>query len=140
MGTLDMDLAASILSHCSIADLSVSKLLRAVGGSHDKALAVIRELQKRRLLKREARAKQRVGRPGEYLRPTPIGIQFVRDYRRLQHLSLHINDNDIRRALHQAELAEKLADKGISPYERFQEINELAGNIASTAKAKRHTR
>ena len=48
---------------------------------------------------------------------------------------LHCNGNDIKKALHQADLAQELQEHGISPYARFQEINELARNIARTAQA-----
>jgi len=74
------------------------------------------------------------------MRTSPIGKQFVREYKHLQELSLHSNDNDVRQALYQAELAQKLVEQGVSPYERFQEVNELARNIASTAKIKRNTK
>ncbi len=133
---LQIDLAATILSYCTETDLSVSELARKMSGSHDKTMALIKELKARSLLLQEISRKQSVGRPRQYLRTTPIGKQFVREYRRLRDLSLHSNDNDIRKALHQAELAQRLVEGGISPYARFQEINQLARNIASTAKVK----
>ena len=137
---LRVELAAKILVHCTEADLSVAELMRTVGGGHDKTVAAIRELQKRSLLVKQISAENQVGRPRQYLRPTALGKQFVRDYGRLQSLSLRSNENDIRKALHQADLAGRLIHRGISPYIRFQEINQLARNIASTAKAKHHTR
>ena len=68
------------------------------------------------------------------LRTTVLGEQYVREYRRLTDLRLFSNDNDIKKALHQADLAAKLDEQKISPYVRFQEINELARNIRRTAK------
>jgi len=62
------------------------------------------------------------------------------EYNSLNDLSLRCSDNDIRKALNQAELARRLIERGISPYARFQEINELARNVARTAKVKRNTR
>lgn len=135
-----MELAARILSYCSRDVMPVSLLVRRVGGSHDKAVAVIKELRERSLLVREmqeAAVKSSVGRPRQYLRPTPLGRQFLREYDHLRNLALQSNENDIRKALHQAELARRLVDSGISPYARFQEMNQLARNIASTAKAQR---
>jgi len=137
---LQTDLAATILSYCRETNLSVSELTRKVSGSHDKTMALIKELEERSLLLPEVSRKQSVGRPRQYLRTTPIGRQFLTEYKRLHDLSLRSNDNDIRKALHQAELAQRLVERGISPYARFQEINELARNIASTAKVNRTTR
>jgi predicted transcriptional regulator len=139
---LEMELAARILSYCSEADLSVSEVVRKTGGSHDKTVALIGELKERSLLLQEISRKRKrsVGRPRQCLRATPIGKQFVRDYNGLRDLSLRSNEHDIGKALHQAELARRLVDSGISPYARFQEINQLARNIASTAKIKHRAR
>lgn len=52
-------------------------------------------------------------------------------------LILQCNENDITKALHQADLARRLIEQGVSPYVRFQEVNELARNIASTAQTSR---
>jgi hypothetical protein len=137
---LQLDLAATILSHCSQADLSVSELLRKMSGSHDKTMALIKELKERSLMVEEISRTKSVGRPRQILHATPIGKQFIREYDRLRGLSLHSNDNDIGKALRQAELARRLVESGASPYARFQEINQLARNIASTAKVKHRAR
>jgi predicted ArsR family transcriptional regulator len=122
------------------ADLSVSELVGKMGGSHDRTMELIGELKARGLLLPETSRKQSVGRPRQYLRATPIGKQFVREYDHLRDLSLRSNENDIKKALHQAELARRLVESGIPPYARFQEVNEIARNIASTAKVNRRAR
>jgi DNA-binding HxlR family transcriptional regulator len=137
---LQIDLASTILSYCNGADLSVSELTRKIGGNCENTMSQLKELKERSLLLSEILREQNVGRPKQLLRLTPIGKQFLRECERLRNLSLRSSDNDLRKALHQAELARRLVERGIYPYERFQEINELARNIASTAKAKRNTR
>jgi hypothetical protein len=135
-----VDLAARILSYCLEADLSVSELVRKMGGSHDRTMALIKELKARSLLLPETPRKRGLGRPRQYLRATPIGKQFVKEYDRLSGLSLRSNQNDIKKALHQAELARRLVESGIPPDARFQEVNEIARNIASTAKVNQRAR
>jgi len=135
-----IDHVATILSCCSEANLSVAELVRKVRANSDRTIALIKELEDRSLLFSETSKKHSVGRPSQIMRTSPIGKQFVREYKHLQELSLHSNDNDVRQALYQAELAQKLVEQGVSPYERFQEVNELARNIASTAKIKRNTK
>ena len=73
------------------------------------------------------------------LRTTPLGDQFMEQYDRLLNLRLHCNENDIKKALHQADLARRLVEQGLSPYVRFQEVNELARNIASSAQISAHS-
>jgi DNA-binding MarR family transcriptional regulator len=136
----DLDLAARILSSCSESTLTVSDLIRKVRGNHDKTMALIKQLEKRSLLLPEISRNYGMGRPRKYMRLTPIGRQFIAECNLLYDLSVRSNDNDIKKALHQAELAQKLVESGISPYARFQEINEIARNIARTAEIEHRTR
>ena len=129
-----MDRAASILVYCSQAPLSVSELSRKVKGNHEKTIRLIRDLKERHLLQSSIAKKRARGRPNQMLRTTVLGEQYVREYRQLADLRLFSNDNDIKKALHQTDLAAKLDEQKISPYVRFQEINELARNIRRTAK------
>ncbi|HXZ90744.1 MAG TPA: hypothetical protein VEG61_06760 [Candidatus Dormibacteraeota bacterium] len=137
---LQVELASTILSYCKGTELSVSELIRKVGGNYENTMAQLKELKERSLLLLEIPRDKSVGRPRQLLRTTPIGVRFMSEYKHLNDLSLRSSDNDIRKALKQAELARRLVERGISPYARFQEINELARNIASTAKVKRNTR
>jgi predicted transcriptional regulator len=137
---LQVELASTILSLCNETGLSVSELTRKVGGNYENTMAQLKELKERSLLLSEISRDKSVGRPKQLLQTTPIGRRFMNEYKRLNDLSLRSSDNDLRKALNQAELARRLVERGISPYARFQEINELARNIASTSKVKRNTR
>jgi hypothetical protein len=75
------------------------------------------------------------GRPQHLLHTTALGEQFIEQYNRLLNLRLHINDNDIKKALRQSELTRRLIEQRINPYSRFQEVNEIARNIARTTQA-----
>ena len=133
---LQAELAARALSLCNEAVLSVSQLAGKMGGNHAKMIDLIRELQTRGLLLRTTERRGK-GRPLCLLHTTPLGQQFMEQYNRLLNLRLLSNDNDIKKALHQADLARRLLEQQISPYARFQEVNELARNIASTAQTSR---
>jgi len=136
----ELDLAAKILACCNESELSVSDLIRKVSGNHDKTMEVIKELEARRLLQSEISGNHSVGRPRKGLRTTPIGKQFIAECNHLYDLYLRSNDNDLRKALDQTEVARRLVESGVSPYARFQEINEIARNIARTAKTEQHVR
>lgn len=130
-----IDRAAMLLSYCSETALPVSELVRKAGRNHERIMALIRELEERGLLLLKISKDHSRGRPRHLLRPTPLGEQFVQEYRQLLNLPLHSNNNDIKKALYQADLAQRLVEQQISPYVRFQEINELARNITRTAQA-----
>jgi len=131
---LQVDRAAMLLSCCSEAPLPVSELVRRAAGNHENTIVLIRELKRGGLLLQEISHEHGRGRPRYMLRPTPLGRRFVQTHRQLLNLPLRSNHNDIEKALHQADLAQRLVDHQISPYARFQEINKLARNIARTAK------
>jgi len=131
---LQIERAARVLLLCNEAVLSVSDLASKVGGKHDNIIELIRELHARGLLLR-IKEKQSRGRPTHLLRTTPLGEHFVERYSRLLGLRLFSNDNDIKKAIHHADLAQMLEKHHISVYARFHEVNELARNIAGTAQA-----
>src|SRR5208337_2041783 len=121
-----LELAFMILSYCNETALSVSELTRKVGGNYENTMTQLKELKERSLLLPEILRSKSVGRPRQLLTTTPLGKRFLSEYKSLNDLSLRSNDNDIRKALHQAELARRLVENGVYPYARFQEINELA--------------
>jgi len=131
---LHIERAARVLSLCNETALSVSELASKVGGKRDNIIELIRELDVRGLLLR-IKEKQSRGRPRHMLRTTPLGERFVEQYGRLLDLRLFSNDNDIKKAIHHADLTQMLEEHQISVYARFHEVNELARNIAGTAQA-----
>ena len=132
--------AVKILSICDGSGLSVSEIAHKVGGNHGKVIETLNELHSRSLVQLRFEKRKSRGRPKHLVKTTPLGRQFVEEYGRLMGLRLQSRDSDIRKALHQADLAQELREHGISPYARFQEINEIARNIARTAQAKQSTR
>ncbi|HXZ98214.1 MAG TPA: hypothetical protein VED24_02480 [Candidatus Acidoferrum sp.] len=133
---LQPELAMRALSLCNGSVLSVSQFVGKMGGNHAKMIDLMRELETRRLLLR-TREKQGKGRPLNLLHTTPLGEKFMEQYNWLLNLRLYSNDNDIKKALYQSDLASELVKQQVSPYARFQEVNELARNIASTAETSR---
>jgi predicted ArsR family transcriptional regulator len=119
--------------------LSVSQLISTVEGSHEGLLDLLNELEMRGLLKRREQ-RQRRGRPQRIMETTTLGERFIKTYNQLMKLQLRSNERDIRAAVHQAELAKRLEESGISPYARFNEIVELARNIANSAQHSTTTR
>jgi len=112
---------------------SVSQLVSKIEGSHEDLLDLFNELEMGGLLiRREQRQKR--GRPQCIMETTALGEHFIQGYADLMKLQLRSNVSDIRAAVHQAELAKRLEESGISPYTRFNEVVELARNISNTAQ------
>jgi predicted transcriptional regulator len=133
---LQAEPATKALSFCKEAVLSVSELAAKMGGNHAKMIDLVEELQTRGLLVKTTERRGK-GRPPCLLSTTPLGDEFMEQYSRLLNLRLYSNDNDIKKALRQADLARRLMEQQVSSYARFQEVIELARNIASTAQTSR---
>jgi len=129
--------AIRILRHCEENAESVSQILAKLGGRSEATISLIKELSTRRLLRMEPE-KKGVGRPRHLVRTTPLGGQFVEQYNQLLNIRLQGNENDIKKAIKQGEQARRLVELGVDPYARFQEVNEIARNIANSAQIGRH--
>lgn len=129
-----------LLSICDNTAHAVSEIVRAVGGNHERVIEILKELHERNLVELELVEAHGRGRPTKLIKTTPLGRLFVEESGRLMSLRLYSRGSDIKKALHQADLARDLQTHGITAYARFQEINELARNIARTAKTKQATR
>jgi len=129
--------AVRILRHCEENAESVSQILAKLGGRSEATISLIKELSKRRLLQM-APEKKGVGRPRHLVRTTPLGKQFVEQYNQLLNICLQSNENDIKKAIKQGEQVRRLVELGVDPYARFQEVNEIARNIANSAQIGKH--
>jgi predicted transcriptional regulator len=129
---LSTEKAAQLLSHCASAPVAVSELTQKIKQSHDTTINLVRQLEAGRLLERTVERRAR-GRPRHLIRTTSLGEEFVRLYNRLLGLRLFSNSNDISKAIRLADLTERVVALGVDPYERFLEINQLAGNISRAA-------
>ena len=131
--SLQTDRAAKILSTCKKSPQSVSQLVKKIAGSNEGLLDLLNELETGGLLTRRKENLRR-GRPRYLMETTNLGEHFLQAYEKLMRLRLRSNLNDIKAAIHQANLAMLLEESGISPYTRFNEIVEVARNISNTAK------
>lgn len=125
--------AVRILRHCEKNTESVSQILAKLGGRSETTISLIKELSTRRLLQITPK-KNGVGRPRHSVQTTPLGKQFIEQYNRLLDIRLQSNENDIKKAIKQGEQARRLVELGVDPYARFQEVNEIARNIANSAQ------
>jgi len=129
--------AARILRYCEKNTPSVSQIIAELGGRYETTINLIRELSMRSLVQIVPK-KNGVGRPRHMIRTTPLGKQLIEQFDQLSDIRLQSDENDIKKAVKQAEEVRRLSELGVDPYIRFQEVNEIARNIASTTQTRRH--
>jgi len=72
------------------------------------------------------------GRPKKLVVASTLGIEFLETFEKCQRKIIQINHNDIKSAVHQANLAKKLEEYHVSPFQRFWELNSIALKIRNS--------
>jgi DNA-binding HxlR family transcriptional regulator len=133
--TPDLPSLLRLLAHCHEGKLCVSELLIRTGGNRRMILQLLAELQECGLLEKNV-LRNGKGRPKHMLHTTALGEQFLSRYSELMRIPVQSNDNDLRKAIGQAEFARRLVEQNVSPYARFQEVNRIAKHIAGTEETR----
>jgi DNA-binding PadR family transcriptional regulator len=123
-----------LLELCSKRQLGIREVLSILGGSHTGKMRLIKELERYGVLELNQSPSGR-GRPKKLVTVSPLGVMLLENLRAINGLMIKMNDNDIRSALEQSRLRNRIVDSGIDPYERFIELNEIALNIRDSAKS-----
>ena len=127
-----------LLELCSKKQLGIREILTILGGSHTSKMRLIKELERFGALELTQRPNGR-GRPKKIAMLSPLGVMILESLHAINGMMVKMNDNDIRTALEQLRLRNKIIDSGIDPYERFIEMNEIALNIRNSAESSTST-
>jgi DNA-binding PadR family transcriptional regulator len=123
-----------LLELCSKKQLGIREILSTLGGSHTSKMRLIKELERSGSLELTQRPNGR-GRPKKIATLSPLGAMMLENLHAIDGMMIKMNDNDIRTALEQLRLRNKIIDSGIDPYERFIEMNEIALSIRNSAES-----
>jgi DNA-binding HxlR family transcriptional regulator len=130
-----LDPLLRVLTDCRDGRLCTSELLVKLGGNRRMITQLVVELQQCGLIEKSV-LRTGKGRPKHMLRTTALGEEFLSRYSELMRLPVQSNDNDLAKAIRQAEFARRLVEQNISPYARFQEVNRIVKHIAGTEQAR----
>jgi len=121
---------ASLLKVIDGAEHGVSELTELAGFRRGKTIALLEAMEQEGLIQfLETSNERKRGRPKKISRITPLGERFLSDFRKCRRNLVQINNNDIKRCVHQIALKRVLENNNISPYQRFLELNEFAFSI-----------
>jgi len=130
-----LDSLLRLLIDCRDGRLCTSELLVKLGGNRGTIMQLVVELQQCGLIEKNV-LRTGKGRPKHMLRTTALGEEFLSRYSELMRTPVQSNDNDLAKAIRQAEFARRLVKQNISPYARFQVVNRIVKHIASTEQAR----
>jgi DNA-binding PadR family transcriptional regulator len=74
------------------------------------------------------------GRPKKAIECTPLGNQFIKNYRKLAMTPLKATKADFEHATRDAVYTQRLVENGHSPFELFMELNSIVRNIRNSSE------
>jgi len=124
-----IDEKAAILMTINPGPCGVRELVEKLSWKTSRVVSLLKAMENEGLVDfREGSALNR-GRPKKLVVPTTLGHEFLESFKECQRRAIQINQNDIKSAVHQAHLARKLEEYGVSPYQRFIELMNVAFKV-----------
>jgi DNA-binding MarR family transcriptional regulator len=74
------------------------------------------------------------GRPKKSIVCTPLGSEFLKNYRKLMMTPLKATKADFEHATRDAAYTQRLVENGHSPFELFMELNSIVRNIRNSSE------
>jgi len=126
---MGVDDKAMVLRAVSSSPCSIRVLMEMLHWKTSKALGLIREMEEEGSIElREEKGNKR-GRPRRMATVTPLGEEFLRDYKRLEEKRLKARKTDLQRAARDAQYVDRLVEAGQDTFKLFLELNDLVRRI-----------
>jgi hypothetical protein len=137
---MSFDEKAQVLETAISASPSVRDVVNTLPRRTSKIIALLKEMEKERLIKFQDVKRSNRGRPKRTIVCTSLGIEFLESYRRLRMKQMRAGKEDLERAVQDAKYAERLVAYGHSPFKLFMELNKIARNIKVSSETPQNIR
>jgi len=128
-----LDERVAILKVINQKPCGVTELVKRLRWRPKRVISLLRAMEREGLVDfQETSNSRKVGRPPKLPTVTKLGNEFFNAFMECKKKIIQINDNDIKSAIYQASLSERLIEHNISPYQRFFELNNLALRIRNS--------
>jgi hypothetical protein len=126
---MSSDQRAQILEAVVLTTCGVRDLVQVLGWKTANVIALLREMNKEKLIDLQQVTCSRRGRPKKNIICTPLGFEFLETYRKLKMKPLRARKEDLEHAVKDASYTNRLVANGHSPFQIFMELNAIARNI-----------
>ena len=126
-------LRAQILKEIQTNSPGVRELLRTMPHRNETILETIRDMENHGLIRSTPSPTRKRGRPKNSLSITPLGVEYLTAYQRLEKTQLQASQKDYERAVRDAEYATRLVTRGIDPFQAFMELNTIVRTSRDSA-------
>ena len=130
-----LDQKAQVLEAAANAECGVRDIAQRLTCKTSRVITLLKEMEEERLIETRPASRSRRGRPKKVIVHTPLGLELLEAYRKAAMKPLRARKADLERAVNDAAYAERLAVRGLSPFNLFVELNAIARNIEESSKA-----
>ena len=116
---------AEFLKALSPPPQSISELAKKLHRRTATVVLLTKEMEEQGLLEVKTEKSDKKGRPRHIIKPTTLGEDYLVTYEELKLKPLRGRKADLRKAATDAEYAERLVSRGLSPIHLFLELNTL---------------
>jgi len=124
-----LDEKAAILNVIRPNPCGVRELVERLRWKTERIISLLKTMENEGLIEFHENVTPNRGRPKKLIVASTLGGEFLETFEKCQRKAIQINHNDIRSAVHQANLAKKLEEYHVSPFQRFWELNSIALKI-----------
>ena len=128
-----VDTRAKILEIVNANPCGVREIVQRLNLRASSIIALLKTMEDEGLTVQRNRRTER-GRPKRLVTLTPLGYEFLENYRILAMKPLRARKTDLEHAEKDALYTKRLIENGHSPFKLFMELNEIAHNIKSSAE------
>lgn len=133
---MSVDARAEILKIINASSCGVREIVQRLNLRTANVIALLKTMEEERLIVQKNRRSER-GRPKKLVAPTPLGYEFLENYKMLTTKPLKARRIDFEHAANDALYTRRLLENGHSPFKLFMELNEIAHNIKVFAETSR---
>jgi len=122
---MGIDDEATVLRAVRSSPCSIRALMETLHWKTSKALGLIREMEEEGLIEFREEKGNKQGRPRKVATVTPLGEEFLKDYKRLEKKRLKARKTDLQHATRDAQYVDRLVEAGQDTFKLFLELNDL---------------
>jgi len=97
-------------------------------------VSLARKMNEEKLIEFQTVKHEGRGRPKKSIAYTPLGLDFLKNYRKLDMTPLKATKADLEHAAKDASYTQRLVENGHSPFELFMELNSIVRNIRNSSE------
>jgi len=131
---MSLEQEALILEVVESASCGIRDLAKTLKWRTSTVVSLSKKMNEERLIEFRTIKHDNRGRPKKTMAITPLGLDFLETYRKLETKPLRARKQDLEHAVKDALYTQRLINRGHSPFKTFMELNTIVRNIKVTSE------